>query len=178
MLCNTGYVFVLWKRTCNGESIICSDEFIIQVWYLCQVHGFGKEIIIWDQTLSRKGRPSVSIKDRSDCWPADLGPFNWPHASSWVSLASVGPIPERPARNGSGEMARVSCIHLARGWMVGYWALGWRGPVLVLRNPVASWHMQGLSATYVVWLEIPSWVLIDSDRRTSRIWRLDLRPSS
>jgi hypothetical protein len=25
--------------------------------------------------------------------------------------------------------------------------------------------MQGLSATYVVWLEIPSWVLIDSDRR-------------
>jgi hypothetical protein len=25
--------------------------------------------------------------------------------------------------------------------------------------------MRGLSATYVVWLEIPSWVLIDSDRR-------------
>jgi hypothetical protein len=25
--------------------------------------------------------------------------------------------------------------------------------------------MQGLSATYVVWLEIPIWVLIDSDRR-------------
>jgi hypothetical protein len=25
--------------------------------------------------------------------------------------------------------------------------------------------MHGLSATYVVWLEIPSWVLIDSDRR-------------
>jgi hypothetical protein len=25
--------------------------------------------------------------------------------------------------------------------------------------------MQGLSATYIVWLEIPSWVLIDSDRR-------------
>jgi hypothetical protein len=25
--------------------------------------------------------------------------------------------------------------------------------------------MQGLSATYVVWLEIPSWVLIDSDHR-------------
>jgi hypothetical protein len=24
--------------------------------------------------------------------------------------------------------------------------------------------MQGLSATYVVWLEIPSWVLIDSNR--------------
>jgi uncharacterized protein (DUF2237 family) len=37
-------------------------------------------------------------------------------------------------------------------------ALGWREPSLVLRNPVASLHMQGLSATYVVWLEIPSWV--------------------
>jgi hypothetical protein len=28
-----------------------------------------------------------------------------------------------------------------------------------------GWHMQGLSATYVVWLEIPNWVLIDSNRR-------------
>jgi hypothetical protein len=25
--------------------------------------------------------------------------------------------------------------------------------------------MQGLSATYVVWLEIPNWVLIDLDHR-------------
>jgi hypothetical protein len=134
--------------------------------------------LIWDQTLSRKGRPPVSFKDRNDYWPADLGPFNWPHASSWISLASAGPIPERPARNGSGEMARVLCIHLARGWMVGYWAIGWWGLVLVLRNPSTSWHIQGLSATYVVWLEIPSWVLVDSDRRTSQILRLDLRPSS
>jgi hypothetical protein len=134
--------------------------------------------LIWYQTLSRKGHSSVSLKDRNDCWLADLGPFNWPHASSWVSLASAGPILERSARNGSGEMARVSCIHLARGWMVGYWESRLRGPVLALRKPGASWHMQGLSATYVMWLEIPSWVLIDSDRCTSRIWRLDLRPSS
>jgi hypothetical protein len=61
----------------------------------------------------------VSIKDRTESRLDELGTFNWPHALSWVSLASVGPIPERPARNGSGEMARVSCIHLARGWMVG-----------------------------------------------------------
>jgi hypothetical protein len=119
----------------------------------------------WDQTLSKKGRMSVSFKDRNKSRLTDLGPFNWPHASSWVSLASAGPIPERPARNGSGEMARVSCIHLARGWMVGYWALGWSGPILVLRNPGESWHMQGLSATFVVWMEIPNWVLIDSNRR-------------
>jgi hypothetical protein len=45
------------------------------------------------------------------------------------------------------------------------YALGWLEPDLVLKTPVASWHMQGLSATYVVWLEILSWVLIDSDRR-------------
>jgi hypothetical protein len=62
----------------------------------------------------------VSLKEHNEIRLADLGPFNWPHASSWVSLASAGPIPERSARNGSGEMARVSCIHLARGWMVGY----------------------------------------------------------
>jgi hypothetical protein len=80
----------------------------------------------------------VSIKDRSDCWPADLGPFNWPHASSWVSLASVGPIPEQLARTGSGEMARVTCAHLASGWMVGCCALRSGEPVLVLRNLVAS----------------------------------------
>ena len=42
--------------------------------------------------------------------------------------------------------------------------LGLREPDLVLRTPVAGWHMQGLSAAYVVWLEILSWVLIDSDR--------------
>jgi hypothetical protein len=49
----------------------------------------------------------------------------------------------------------------------GWWcicALDWREPGLVLRNPVARVHMQGLSATYVVVLEILSWVLIDSDR--------------
>jgi hypothetical protein len=44
-------------------------------------------------------------------------------------------------------------------------ALGWREPILVLKNPGVSWHMQGLSATYGMWLEILSWLLIDSDRR-------------
>jgi hypothetical protein len=49
------------------------------------------------------------IKDYSECRLDDRGPFNWPHASSWVSFASIGPILERPTRNGSGEMARVVC---------------------------------------------------------------------
>jgi hypothetical protein len=47
---------------------------------------------------------------------------------------------------------------------VGYCTLGWRETILVLRNPSASWHMQGLSATIVVWLESTNWVLIDLDR--------------
>jgi hypothetical protein len=49
------------------------------------------------------------IKDYRECRLADRGPFNWPHASSWLSFASVGPIPERPTCNGSGEMVRVAC---------------------------------------------------------------------
>jgi hypothetical protein len=48
-------------------------------------------------------------------WAADRGPFNWPYVSSWVSFASVGPIPERPPRNGSGEMARVACTLRGKG---------------------------------------------------------------
>jgi hypothetical protein len=49
------------------------------------------------------------IKDYRECRLVDRGPFNWPHASSWVSFVSVGPIPERPPRNVSGEMARIAC---------------------------------------------------------------------
>jgi hypothetical protein len=52
--------------------------------------------------------PSESIKDCVDVGLLTEDPY-WPHASSWVSFASVGPIPERPPRNGSGEMARVAC---------------------------------------------------------------------
>jgi hypothetical protein len=72
-----------------------------------------------NQMLSRKGRPSVSIKDRNESKLADLGPFNRPHASSWVRLASAEPIPEQLAHTGSGEMMGVTCAHLASGLMVG-----------------------------------------------------------
>jgi hypothetical protein len=50
-------------------------------------------------------------------------------------------------------MARVACTLHGR-WCI--CALGWHEPGRVLRNLVASLHMQGLSATYVMWLEIPS----------------------
>jgi hypothetical protein len=49
------------------------------------------------------------IKDYRECRPANRGPFNWSHVSSWVSFASGRLILERPTRNGSGEMARVAC---------------------------------------------------------------------
>jgi hypothetical protein len=37
---------------------------------------------------------SESIKDRARCRPDDQGPFNWSHASSWVSFVSGRLIPE------------------------------------------------------------------------------------
>jgi hypothetical protein len=57
--------------------------------------------------------PSESIKDRTDCWPAGLGPFIWPHTSSWLSLNSAIPYMKRQSRTRSGEMARVARTLLA-----------------------------------------------------------------
>jgi hypothetical protein len=34
----------IYERTCIGEGIICSDEFIIQVWYLYQVQGLRNSL--------------------------------------------------------------------------------------------------------------------------------------
>jgi hypothetical protein len=53
--------------------------------------------------------PSESIKDRTDVGLLTEDPFSWSHASSWVSFALGILIPERPTRNESGEMARVTC---------------------------------------------------------------------
>jgi hypothetical protein len=53
--------------------------------------------------------PSELLKDQADVGLLTEDHFNWPYASSWVSFTSVRPIPERPPRNGSGEMARVAC---------------------------------------------------------------------
>ena len=84
--------------------------------YLCQVPNFGFEMIklrpggcLAREEILGVVSPSESIKDRTDVGLLTEDPFSWSHASSWVSFASVGPIPERPPRNGSGEMARVAC---------------------------------------------------------------------
>jgi hypothetical protein len=69
--------------------------------------------------LSKKSRPSVSIKDRTDCWPADLGPFIWPHTSSWASLNPAIPYMKRQSCTGSGEMARVARTLLAKDRLKG-----------------------------------------------------------
>ena len=69
--------------------------------------------------LSRKGRPSESIKDRTDCWPNDLGPFIWPHTSSWASLNPAIPYMKRQSRTGSGEMARVARTLLSKDRLKG-----------------------------------------------------------
>jgi hypothetical protein len=106
--------------------------------------------------LSRKGRPSVLFKDHNYCWLADLGPFNWPHASSWVSLASVGLIPERTTPQWEwrdGESIVYPPGKRLDGGVLCSWLAGTHSG---LEKPSASLHMQGLSATYVVWLEIPN----------------------
>jgi hypothetical protein len=46
---------------------------------------------------------SVSIKDRTDCRPIDLGPFIWPHTSSWVSLNLAIPFVKGQSRTGHGR---------------------------------------------------------------------------
>jgi hypothetical protein len=61
----------------------------------------------------------VSIKDRTDCWPADLGPFIWPHTSSWASLNPAIPYMKRQSRTESGEMARVARTLLAKDRLKG-----------------------------------------------------------
>jgi hypothetical protein len=53
------------------------------------------------------------FKDRTDCWPADLGPFIWQHTSSWVSLNPAIPYMKRQSRTESGVMERVARTHLA-----------------------------------------------------------------
>jgi hypothetical protein len=53
--------------------------------------------------------PFESVNDRTDVGLMIEDLLTGQNASSWVSFASGKPIPERPTRNGSGEMARVVC---------------------------------------------------------------------
>jgi hypothetical protein len=81
-------------------------------------------------------------------------PWKW----DWVSLNPAIPYVKRQPRTGRGRWweSRVP------SWL----EAGWRSTVLpgsadrftLWRICGNGWHMQGLSATYVVWLEILSWV--------------------
>jgi hypothetical protein len=51
---------------------------------------------------------SESLKDRADVGLL-IEDLLTGHMPLWVSFASVGPIRERPPRNGSEDMARVVC---------------------------------------------------------------------
>jgi hypothetical protein len=79
------------------------------------------------------------IKDYSECRLDDRGPFNWSHASSWVSLASGRLIPEYDNTQWEwrdGESSVYPPWQEARRWCI--CALGLREPGLVLRTPVVS----------------------------------------
>jgi hypothetical protein len=79
------------------------------------------------------------IKDYSKCRLVDRGPFNWSHASSWVSFASDRLIPEEDNTQWEWRDGKSSVYP---PWQeAGQWcicALGWREPDLVLRTPVVS----------------------------------------
>jgi hypothetical protein len=89
--------------------------------------------------LSWRARPSVLIKDRTNCRPVDLEPFSSPHTSSWVSMNPTTSYVKRQSRTVSGEMAGVACTHQARGWMVECRTLGWHGPVHAVEDPWEWW---------------------------------------
>jgi hypothetical protein len=170
------------KIKLDGGSITAVMGSTSEKMYLWQVPNFGFEMIklILGGWLAREESlgvvsPSESIKDRLDVGLL-IPPFNWSHASSWVSFALGRLIPEQDNMQWKwrdGESSVYPLWQVAGRWCI--YALGWREPDLVLRTPVASWHIQGLSATYVMWLEIPSWVLIDLDHHSfldMRTWSL------
>jgi hypothetical protein len=84
--------------------------------------------------LSWRGRPSLSIKDNTDGRLIDLGPFIWPHTSSWVSLNPATTYVKRQSRTGSGKMAGEACTHLACDWLVEDRTLGWCRPVHIVED--------------------------------------------
>jgi hypothetical protein len=79
------------------------------------------------------------IKDYIECRLDDRGPFNWSHASSWVSFASGRLIPEKDNTQWEWRDDESSMYPL---WQEAgrrcICALGWRELGLVLRNPVES----------------------------------------
>ena len=62
-------------------------------------------------------------------------------------------------------MAGVACTHVAMGWIGGVLCSRVAQTRSCFRGSNGRLIYVGQGPTYVVWLGIPSWVLIDSNRR-------------
>ena len=71
-------------------------------------------------------------------------------------------------------MVRVACTHMARGWNGGvlYSRVAWTRSCF--RGSEGGLVYVGRGPAYVVWLRIPSWVLIGLNHRCSSVMETQL----
>ena len=71
-------------------------------------------------------------------------------------------------------MARVVCTHVAMGWIGRVLCSRVARPCSCFRGSEGRLIYVGQEPAYVVWLRIPSWVLIGSNRRCSSVMETQL----
>ena len=71
-------------------------------------------------------------------------------------------------------MARVVCTHVAMGWIGGVLCSRVVQTRSCFRGTEGRLVYVGQGSTYVVWLGIPSWVIIGSNRRCSSVMETQL----
>ena len=71
-------------------------------------------------------------------------------------------------------MARVACTHVAMGWIGGVLCSRVARTRSCFRGSKGRLVYVGQGPAYVVWLGIPSWVIIGSNRRYSLVMETQL----
>ena len=71
-------------------------------------------------------------------------------------------------------MARVACTHVAMGWIGGVLYSRVAQTCSYFRGPEGRLVYVGQGPAYVVWLGIPSWVIIGSNHRCSLVMETQL----
>ena len=71
-------------------------------------------------------------------------------------------------------MARVACTHVAMGWIGGVLCSRVARTCSCFRESEDRLVYVGQGPTYVVWLGIPSWVIIGSNHRCSSVMETQL----
>ena len=71
-------------------------------------------------------------------------------------------------------MARVACTHVAMGWIGGILYSWVARTHSYFRGSEGGLVYVGQGPAYVVWLGIPSWVIIGSNRRCSSVMETQL----